>query len=435
MVAMRWVRALGVRALGVRALGALLLTALWVGPLAAQGDYVEAYKAGLAALEARNWTATAASMRQAIAARPEEDARVLRLGFGRYLPHYYLGRALFELGDCPGALEAWGESERQGIIQRLPQFEELEADRARCQNRLAAQKRAGEAVRAAEGALRQAEEALAKAGEVGRNPEMTEAWGQGNPSPARRLADAESRLGGARDRLDEARRAGDGASAETERVAREVQALAAEITTAATALRREGEEILAADQSRRETLVRNLNPLLDDARALLREIRGLAPYPPEIDRLRSRLQGLVASGEAQQGGAAGSPAQIARLRENLEEVLGSLREASAPPPEILRQASEAFLRGAHEEVLARIADDASLPRGRARAHALLLRAASRHALYLRGGEADPELLASARADVLACHGADPGLSPTPRAFSPRFRDFFKAETTPPPPSP
>ena len=56
--------------------------------------------------------------------------------------------------------------------------------------------------------------------------------------------------------------------------------------------------------------------------------------------------------------------------------------------------------------------------------ARLLLAASRHALYLEGGELDAELREAAAEDVRACHQDDELLAPSDRFFSPRFRAFF-----------
>jgi len=54
----------------------------------------------------------------------------------------------------------------------------------------------------------------------------------------------------------------------------------------------------------------------------------------------------------------------------------------------------------------------------------LLRAASRYALFLLGGESDYQLRGQAAEDILAARRLAPELEPTEGAFSPRFRDFF-----------
>ena len=63
---------------------------------------------------------------QAIAERPDEKARLSLSPFSkRYLPHFFLGEALLEMDDCEGALAAWAESERQGVVTRLPEYQSL----------------------------------------------------------------------------------------------------------------------------------------------------------------------------------------------------------------------------------------------------------------------------------------------------------------------
>src|SRR5204863_6103870 len=66
-------------------------------------------------------------MRDAIMVDGKESSKkVNRVGVGKiaiggdeYLPYYYLGDALFNLGDCTGALNAWEESDRQGVARKV----------------------------------------------------------------------------------------------------------------------------------------------------------------------------------------------------------------------------------------------------------------------------------------------------------------------------
>jgi hypothetical protein len=54
----------------------------------------------------------------------------------------------------------------------------------------------------------------------------------------------------------------------------------------------------------------------------------------------------------------------------------------------------------------------------------LLNAAALFALFRAGGGTDPDLLAKARQQVLACRRADPTQRPSLTVFSPRFIVFF-----------
>jgi hypothetical protein len=56
-------------------------------------------------------------------ARKVQGRSILFFGSGtEYLPHYFLGEALKNLGDCAGAVTEWETSEDQKIVLRLPEF-------------------------------------------------------------------------------------------------------------------------------------------------------------------------------------------------------------------------------------------------------------------------------------------------------------------------
>ncbi|HET6603541.1 MAG TPA: hypothetical protein VFG21_04905 [Xanthomonadaceae bacterium] len=93
---------------------------------------------------------------------------------------------------------------------------------------------------------------------------------------------------------------------------------------------------------------------------------------------------------------------------------------SAPPA--LRTAVDAYLGGRHSELAA--LDAARIDDTRARALALMLRAAARYGQGEREG--DDKALATAREDVLAARRAAPSLALDESLFSPRFRAFVRA---------
>lgn len=103
-------------------------------PVAA--DFLASYKEGIRAIEQQQWERAAHLMRVAIASRPKEKGRLpRRMYFHDYIPHYYLGLALFEQGDCDGALQSWTESQRQGLIARRKEHEIILAKRPICDKR------------------------------------------------------------------------------------------------------------------------------------------------------------------------------------------------------------------------------------------------------------------------------------------------------------
>ncbi|MGH9349144.1 MAG: hypothetical protein ACRD26_17955 [Vicinamibacterales bacterium] len=108
----------------IGAAGVCIVVVLCAPPVAAQ-QADEAFRAGLDARGDRKWQEMATHMRSAIQASPKEETRKVGRGgafgiFGsgtEYLPHYYLGEALFNLGECAGAVEAWAVSEQQGAVR------------------------------------------------------------------------------------------------------------------------------------------------------------------------------------------------------------------------------------------------------------------------------------------------------------------------------
>lgn len=106
----------------------LLAAAFFVPPSNAEEDasYSRTYRSGRLAHLAGSHRNAVILLLEAISRHPVEGEPWVRL-YGRnrapYLPHYYLGASLFELGEYAAALRAFGESERQGAV--------LEAEEAR----------------------------------------------------------------------------------------------------------------------------------------------------------------------------------------------------------------------------------------------------------------------------------------------------------------
>ncbi len=93
----------------------------------------EEFKKGMVAFDAKSpdWADVAAQMRAAIMRDSTENAKTIRYKTGLfivgaasapYLPHYFLGEALYHLGDCATAVGEWSTSEQQGVIKSRPEF-------------------------------------------------------------------------------------------------------------------------------------------------------------------------------------------------------------------------------------------------------------------------------------------------------------------------
>lgn len=101
---------------------------------AAPEKWFEAYKRGVAAVNAKNYRDGAAALQRAIGEVPNEGTGV-RAGreLITYTPHFWLGIAKFNLGDVDGALREWRTSEEQGVIARTEYYATMKNWVARAQ--------------------------------------------------------------------------------------------------------------------------------------------------------------------------------------------------------------------------------------------------------------------------------------------------------------
>lgn len=407
-------------------LGAAALAALLAAPpVRAQGEgsFLDAYKAGVDAVQAEDWPLVERRMRAAIAGRAEEADRLLRhFHLKPYLPHFYLGLALAEQGRCAEALDAFAESERQGVVTGLAdEIAILRARTASCRERLAAAEEDRDRRQAVADLVAKAETSAASVAELATDPTLAPSWNRGEPSLAARLEEARKTAERARARLED-----DGAPDD------EALAAATDLARGALgqleAIRRESELRRSALAQDAEKAAARVSALTGTGRELLASTRGLAATAPALGRRRSALAEAVDA--AAGAGSERSLAETQELAQALERRIAELRAAAAPPPKALVAAADAWLRGEPDGVLEALAgaegpDSAPVfDDPRAQVHALLLRAAAAFSLHESGGGSDDRWLEAARRDAAACRGLDPDLAPLPRAFSPRFRTFF-----------
>ncbi len=396
-------------------LGFLLLAGSGTQSLqAAEGDFLDHYKAGLEAVGKKDWQKAADEMRLAIAEQPGASPRLKRrLYFKRYIPHYFLGRALFESQDCRGAVKAWETSEAQGIVQRYDEMAALKRDRETCSSRKSAAKEALEAARATFKEATQANDESATLP----GPELRASWERGSPSLASRRTAARKALGAARDALNDL-----GEPADSQKIER-AHDLARSALQAFGDLEKEVEVHRARLSGEKNNVRQSLEPLRKRAERTLASLAYLEPLPPRLASRASRLKALATASRAVN--AASTAKELQTLRKNLSTSLKRLEAAAAPPPKELSTAVEAFFQGDYQTVLDTL-DGLDLTGPKARAHSHLFLAAARYALFVAGGEREDELLAAARQDALACRTNDPERAPEANAFSPRFIEFFLA---------
>ena len=227
-------------------------------------------------------------------------------------------------------------------------------------------------------------------------------------------------LAEARVQLDRANATQDLELAEaTHQLARETSLL---LGAALEEIERIGRQVTAVRTRKRERM--------DEVRELAHRVeamlRSRSPLPPAFRGRRQELESLLAIALVLPESA--SIEQIEGLEGRLNSFDRQLQRSTLPPPGTLRSGAIAFLRADYQVVLERLE---SIPYrdDKARAHCLLLRSAAAFALHVAGGEPDSELLAQARADVIAARETAPDLAPVESAFSPRFVRFFESVAT------
>ncbi|MCP4656958.1 MAG: hypothetical protein GY856_16225 [bacterium] len=377
----------------------------------AAGDAKESYRSGLDAVEAGRWEEAVRHLRQAIAERGEEKGT-----FRRYLPHYYLGVALAEQGDCRAAIEAWAESESQGQVWKAKEEgAELRRRKKDCEEQLA-QQQLQAAKTDAEQAIARARKASSIVERLRDSPELTPTWPEGNPSLQGRWQAADRRL---RDALQRVR---DGAAQADASLFREAKAIAIQATREFDAVASDARARLNEFSEATTSAIVELEHAERVARRLLGELTELAPYPEQLGRRVAAVESDLEAVTSNKGLA--RPEELAELKETLLVSLTRLQSAAKGPPRVLTDAAEAYLRGEFEGVVEILAER-NFNDSRAAGHTCLLRAASRHALWMLGGEQDAELAEQAAADVAACNQLQPPPEIPPRFFSPRFVRFYQ----------
>ncbi len=452
-------------------LAAAAIFALGLG--AASADYRASYEKGIKAIDNKDWSGAIDALRVAVDQKSVEGERILIYGmrFKPYLPHYYLGLAYFNTGDCQAAMKAWAESERQGAVREMAEYKTLQGLREQCRGQgvrepeptptqLPSPARGADvkqAVAEAEAEIRRTETAAAAWARLRSEPGVA-TWNWQTESSLRQseskanldlasartlLAEAKAgndpaRIGTARDAAIRARQEFEALAklvAERRealgREAREKQAKEREAKEKQAALDRRAKEEAAAEKTR--AALTAVNQKVREARQLLAEASRRPSLPAGVSRLGNDLEAVA--GEAQRAGPATSLSDLERLRERLGKSTASLRTAlnhvpafSPPadrkPPAALVEAAAAYFQGDYAAA-ARALEAAEFSDPRAAAEARLLRGAARYGVFVIGGEKDERLRQQAIEDVRACLRLDPKIVVNTRAFSPRFVEFFK----------
>lgn len=358
------------------------IIALTARPMTA--GWQDDYRDGITAADSRRWQEVATLMRRAIASSPQESderMRIYGMRFEPYLPHFYLGLALSELGDCQGAMAALETSLAQGVVQQT--------------TRLADVRRIQEACRATMPTPTQTP-----------RPVPTSIPTPVGPDPAV-LKAADGELAAALEAADAGR-----AAFETVRSRRGAAASLQRDATIEASVRRADAELTAARDAVGS----------DDLDLLRSGARSARAARDAYVGASARLESLLATAVEPTPARTPTPRPTASPRPTLSPLKGA---PVTGRPERLESAAAAWLDGRPHEVVA-VLEDVELGSPRASAVAMLLRSAARWVLWREGGGQDEKLRDAAMADAGACRTTDPAVEPFADAFPPGFVAFFES---------
>jgi hypothetical protein len=224
----------------------------------------------------------------------------------------------------------------------------------------------------------------------------------------------------ARQRLEEGEKSGDF------KVLLDVPVKAQQAAEAFEDIVAEAESRLGVARQATSTALQEITELEDSAQRVLRTMRDLSPYPPELGKRVAALEtDLAEVGELK--GRAGS-AQLKALTDRLTVSLSQLRRAAQGPPERLAEAAEAFLAGELDTVLNKL-EGQKYSDPQAMGHVCLLRSAAYFSQWVLRGEKEPALRAQAESALADCAALKTRVEPSPRFFSPRFIELYRTVAT------
>jgi hypothetical protein len=515
---------------GLRA-SALVCMCLAIFPAVALAQD-DAFRRGLDARNNKRWQDVVTQMRLAIQQDSTESPRKVGTGLRRligqgteYMPHYFLGEALFNLQDCVGAVDAWTISEQQAAVRArrdfvdtmqsgytacaakgilLPadynqvlsatrqrvtevgilaqrvstlgqthpeawrsgtnadQYERARGELTTSQARLTTATRARSAAdftdaRAAadraEGILKGIETNLNAAIEtqtvVQRQVREVENLIAGAESLDRSIENMRGSFSStfatsrqtARDLLVRAREGARtaertqniGATSEAFKAAQEASAIFSQLLEEARKLARAAIEKQLGDALAAAT---DALSFLDTTLVTFDRLSSEKVATPETSSRREALQKRLAAirrrfETAQRTENLPGLQESARLASELRGELDTLMKSLGPLTlrdrgvhASLEEGARLFFNGEYEQAVAALDPD-TLGDVPLRAHAHLFRAAALYYLFMRSRESNQSLLSQAVAEIERCRQISPTLQPDPRAFAPRFIEFFQ----------
>jgi hypothetical protein len=449
----------------VVALGLLLLASI------AFADVKKDYQDGVAAANKGNWAEVKRLMRAALAADPAPKARMRVAGveFIPYVPHYYLGLANAKLGDCDAAISAFKTPASQAVVSGLSAIAAEQGKQlANCEQTLLAandtkpvepvnppvstaaitppvtppvstaalttpKEPVKPPVTPAVAALAPARLAPATAALAKLDKQIVAIEGALRAAPMAGTGDARglntvlAKLRQQRqqigDQLERARSTGDGALLTG--VVNQAGALQTSLTTLDERVQAasKGLALQLEDRLREQAKTRS-------TAAVAKLDQSLLSAKNAGVEASAAATGVAAAKQALQQAVAGNDRAVIERALTAAANAGTQLDkaiAAAPKlaPDALRSLVTLYLAADYAKVA--VWDQlAMLPDERSRAQALLVRAAARLHLYVRGGEQNGNLNASVDSDLRDAKRLDRALKPNAQAFSPKLVARFAA---------
>ena len=379
-----------------------LLALMLLVPFAALADYKSDYREGIAAAERQEWAKADALMRKALAQEPNPQPRIRLYGqvFVPYVPQFYLGLSAWARKDCKSAIALLEDVGSVSAVrgQRLEERQQMMLRSCRAQLANAA----------STPTTAPAAPATVPAAQVAQTPAPPPRTATPQPAPA------------------------------ASPPAPKPTPVSPPKTTTATA---PPASTVAFDSARAQAAAARLDridaALAAAARTLadpaLAAVRG--EWQRQMDTLTAqtgRVRASLNAASAARNSAAlvaidGQLASLQPAADKLVQGLDAAQARSVLAAQVrgrLQPLAAAYLGGDFARA-AQWSDEQALQAvPQAHAQALLLRAAARFELYVLGGERDLAEFDRIGADIRAARQLDAAVSPSERAFSPRFRTLF-----------
>ncbi len=367
----------------------LLVLALLVcaAPLVAQ-QYLDAFANGIRAIDQQRWADAARQMQIAANMRADtgDNTRVYGTRFEVYAPNYFLGVALYESGNFEGALEAFTKAETLGGVKRnnnyYTRLQRLRGD-------------AQERVRLARGPV---------------TPTPRPATPAPTPAPPTRAADTTPPP------VAEAPALAPPAPAPA------VRAPAPAVTPTVPP------EVTAAEQAVQRAIATR------DTVSRIPDLDTLRQFDGALARTDATARANLAEASAKlESGRRGNGADLDRAGALSRQATSEFQQVGQLAAATLRKittemvaATTPYFDGKYAAARTAL-NQLSYPGGKFAGQWRLFLSATDYALFVLGGQRDEAMRREAEAHARECRrilGA--GFKPDPRAFSPRFIEFFTA---------